>query len=104
MSNLHYSTDIECNFLTNVCTVPQIKLLKESLSVSHKEGHHLRSRLAKMQMDSLPPLKLLPRQPQKIQEGKDTSNQTDQEKSVEREISSLQRVSYFNYECTYVYV
>ena len=93
---------LKVTFLTNVCTLPQVKLLKESLSASHKEGHHLRSRLAKMQMDSLPPLKLLPRQPQKIQERKDASNQTDQEKNVEREISALQRVSYLIYECMYM--
>lgn len=59
----------------------KIKLLKESLSVSNKESHHLRSRLARLQMASLPPLKLLPRQP----------NQTDQEKSVTKEVSALHK-------------
>ena len=50
--------------------------------MSNKESHHLRSRLARLQMASLPPLKLLPRQP----------NQTDQEKSVTKEVSALHKV------------
>nr|WAW84814.1 dynactin 1 [Halisarca dujardinii] len=59
----------------------KIQLLKDSLTASHTENHRLRARLARLQMAALPPLKLLSGQP----------NETDQQKTVGREVSILQK-------------
>ena len=74
----------------------QVKILRHALASSHNDNQNLRSRLAKIQMASLPPLHLLP-----VAEGKrekeDASkqdwNQTDQEKAVAKQVSSLRKVS-----------
>ena len=74
----------------------QVKNLRHALTSSHNENQFLRTRLAKMQMASLPPLHLVPLSEEKKEKdgaSVEDSNQTDQEKAVARQVSNLRKVS-----------